>query len=71
MHIVAATVETFIRAYEDGGLGAAHRDEFNARIARRYEGMRDYIVAHYRLNWRSDTPYWRDNASHDHLSDST
>ena len=45
------------------------RDAFNARIARRYEGIRDYIVAHYRLNRRADTPYWRDNAANDALSD--
>ena len=69
LHLVEATVETFIRAYEEGALGNAHRDAFNTRIAHRYEGIRDYIVAHYRLNRRGDTCYWRDNAAHDHLSD--
>lgn len=69
LHIVQATVEGFIRAWEDGGRTPQHRDRFNADIARRYEGVRDYIVCHYRLNQRRDTPYWRDNAGHDHLSD--
>lgn len=69
LHLVEATVGTFIRSYEEGGLTGAHRDAFNQAIARRYEGVRDYIIAHYRLNRRSDTPYWRDNAANDHLSD--
>jgi 2-polyprenyl-6-methoxyphenol hydroxylase-like FAD-dependent oxidoreductase len=69
LHLVEATVEQFIRAYEAGGLGPAQRDTFNSRIARRYEGVRDYIVAHYRLNRRSDTQYWRANAANNHLSD--
>jgi hypothetical protein len=70
LHIVQATVEGFIQAWTDGGGTPRHRDVFNATIARRYEGIRDYIVAHYRLNRRRDTPYWRDNAAHDRLSDS-
>ncbi len=69
LHIVQATVEGFIRAFAEGGFTPAHRDAFNARIARRYEGVRDYIVAHYRMNQRADTPYWRDNAANDQLSD--
>ena len=31
--------------------------------------MRDYIVAHYRLNQRTDTEYWKENAGNAHLSD--
>ena len=69
LHIVIATAQEFIAAYEAGGFSAQHRDAFNASIGRRYDGIRDYIVAHYRLNQRSDTDYWRDNASNDRLSD--
>lgn len=69
LHIVQATVEGFIAALADGDFTPRNRDAFNARIARRYEGVRDYIVAHYRLNQRADTAYWRDNAAHNHLSD--
>ena len=69
LHIVQATVEGFIDAYAAGGLTPAHRDDFNQRIARRYDGIRDYIVCHYRVNGRTDTAYWRDNAANDHLSD--
>jgi 2-polyprenyl-6-methoxyphenol hydroxylase-like FAD-dependent oxidoreductase len=70
LHIVQATVEGFIETFERGGFTPAHRDEFNRTINARYEGIRDYIVCHYRANRRADTAYWRDNAEHDRLSDS-
>ena len=39
LHIVQATVEGFIGAYEGGGFAPEHRDQFNDRIARRYDGI--------------------------------
>lgn len=70
LHIVQATVEGFIAAFEEGDFTPRHRDAFNRSIAARYEGIRDYIVCHYRVNRRTDTPYWRDNAGNAALSDS-
>lgn len=69
LHIVIVTALDFARAYESGGFTDANREEFNRRIAAKYEGIRDYIVGHYRLNQRSDTAYWRDNAANHALSD--
>lgn len=70
LHIVQATVEAFIAAYEDGGFGPRHRAVFNDTINRRYDAIRDYIVCHYRVNGRTDSEYWRDNAANGALSDS-
>jgi 2-polyprenyl-6-methoxyphenol hydroxylase-like FAD-dependent oxidoreductase len=69
LHIAIATALEFADAWESGGFTAQNRDAFNADIAARYEAIRDYIVAHYRLSQRGDTPYWRDNAANQHLSD--
>jgi hypothetical protein len=69
LHIVQATVEGFIEAFENGGATNKHAPEFNQTIGRRYDGIRDYIVAHYRMNQRSDSDYWRDNARNECLSD--
>ncbi|HSQ99981.1 MAG TPA: tryptophan halogenase family protein [Sphingomicrobium sp.] len=65
LHIVLATVNSFIEAFE-----LDERDAFNAALARRYEGIRDYIVCHYRAALRRDTDYWRNAASMMALSDS-
>jgi hypothetical protein len=70
LHVVQTTIESWVKTYADGGFTPRHRDAFNASIAARLEGIRDYIVAHYRLAQRSDTPYWRDATGHDRLSDS-
>ncbi len=70
LHIVQATVEGFIDAFDRGGMSAQFASEFNTKIARRYDGIRDYIVAHYRMNQRTDSDYWRDNAANQDLSDS-
>jgi tryptophan 6-halogenase len=65
LHLVQTTVERFLVAWEDDDQSA-----FNAEIAARFEGIRDYIVCHYRVNRRSETDYWRANAANQHLSDS-
>ena len=57
LHIVIATALEFLQAYEAGGMSAAHREAFNRKTAARYEGIRDYVVAHYRMNHRGDTGY--------------
>ncbi|MET3826223.1 2-polyprenyl-6-methoxyphenol hydroxylase-like FAD-dependent oxidoreductase [Sphingomonas sp. PvP055] len=60
LHLVIATVEAFLDAVDADGFTEAARAPFNARIAARYDGVRDYIVAHYRLNQRHSDPhgYW-------------
>jgi len=70
LHLVQITVELFIAKFEEGGFTAKHRDEFNQKISARFEGVRDYIVAHYKLNTRNDSEYWRANRDNKHLSES-
>jgi len=65
LHVVISTAEAFLDAWE-----ADRRDEFNAIVARRYEGIRDYLVCHYRTAQRRDTDYWRDATGNNNLSDS-
>lgn len=68
LHMVITTAMDFARALETGGFTARHRDIFNAGIAARFDGIRDYIVAHYRMNQRTDTAYWRACAANQNLS---
>jgi 2-polyprenyl-6-methoxyphenol hydroxylase-like FAD-dependent oxidoreductase len=64
LHVVINTADSFPDAWEDD-----RRDEFNAAIAARYEGIRDYLVCHYRTAQRRDTEYWHDATRNDALSD--
>ena len=70
LHVVMATVDKFIATVDRDGADETVRVGFNAAIARRIDGIRDYIVCHYRAARRRDTDYWRAATQHDELSDS-
>lgn len=69
LHLVLNTVELFMDSLEKGAFSPRYRDEFNASISGRIERVRDYIVAHYKLNTRTDSDYWRANRDNMALSD--
>lgn len=70
LHVVMATVDRFVTTIDRDGAGESARAAFNAAMTRRIEGIRDYIVCHYRAARRADTDYWRAATRHDELSDS-
>ena len=70
LHLVQDTIDSFVRFFEKGERTDSHRDAFNEHVNRAIEGIRDYIVCHYRVNSRTDTDYWRENATNQNLSDS-
>jgi hypothetical protein len=39
--------------------GSAGRDRYNALMADMYDELHDFVLAHYVLSQRSDTPFWR------------
>ncbi|MFC3092768.1 tryptophan 7-halogenase [Alteromonas sediminis] len=63
------TVLQFINCYQEGGFTNQYEDVFNQDINKRFDGIRDYVVCHYKANQRSDTEYWRDNAANPHISE--
>ncbi len=67
--LIQLSVEQFIAALEDDGFGRARQAVFNERVNAMFEGVRDYVVAHYQLNTRHDTDYWRANRANRHISD--
>ncbi|MDG1751513.1 MAG: tryptophan 7-halogenase [Thalassotalea sp.] len=68
LHFVQETIETFIDLYSKGDLKNDLQTEFNEKINARFDGIRDYIVAHYRLTDREDTEYWRRNGGNPNIS---
>lgn len=68
--LVQVAIEIFIAKFEEGDFGAVHRDDYNRLINDRFERVRDYIVAHYKLNTRDDSEYWRANRDNMELSGS-
>jgi 2-polyprenyl-6-methoxyphenol hydroxylase-like FAD-dependent oxidoreductase len=70
LHLVHETIAGFIASHDEAAAPPDPRPEFNRLINRRFDGIRDYIVCHYKVNSRRDTDYWRANAANEQLSDS-
>jgi hypothetical protein len=68
LDMVQETVARFIEAANKGNFTDQYRDDFNTRISRRFDAVRDYIVCHYRISTRTDTEYWRDCGNNDRIS---
>jgi len=69
LQFVYSTIEQFSQALEEGNFSGKNRDQFNARMNANFEGVRDYIVLHYKTNSRSDSQYWIDNRENQKISD--
>ncbi|WP_448212813.1 tryptophan halogenase family protein [Colwellia sp. MEBiC06753] len=70
LHLVQISIEYFISQFEAGNFSAQHRDTYNQFMSERFARVRDYIVAHYKLNTRNDSDYWRANRDNQQLSES-
>ena len=68
--LVQQAIEMFVARYEKGNFSAEFRDDYNAAVHERFERVRDYIVAHYKLNTRDDSEYWKANRDNMELSSS-
>jgi hypothetical protein len=68
LHLVQTSVERFIEEYEAGHFSNKRQDNYNNIINENFERVRDYIVAHYKLNTRDDSEYWRANRNNEHIS---
>jgi hypothetical protein len=66
---IQRTVSNFVQYVEAGDISEPAQARFNQWINDLFEGTRDYIVTHYKTNSRSDTEYWRANASNANLSE--
>lgn len=70
LHLVQIGIEMFISDYQAGDFSNKYQEKYNKAMSERFERVRDYIVAHYKLNSREDSQYWVDNRNNTALSDS-
>lgn len=67
LHLTIESVKQFIQHLTQDNFGSKYRSHYNQNINMRFDAIRDYIVAHYRMSSRSDSEYWRKNTSNNHL----
>src|SRR5690606_13063825 len=59
IHLVVRGMVHFMRHFPDKDLSQPFIDEYNHRMIADYEEIRDFIVLHYCLTQREDTPFWQ------------
>ena len=59
LHLVQSGVERLIELFPSRRMDPVLRDAFNARSRTEWEGVRDYIIGHYKLTERRDSEFWR------------
>lgn len=67
--VVQDTVETFMQRFEQGGFTDRYRADVNDKINLIFDGVRNYIFMHYKLNSRDDSDYWIANRENPNVSD--
>jgi len=59
IQLIMDGVGRLIELFPERDCAAPLRAEYNRRMARQYESIRDFIVLHYKLNRRDDGEFWR------------
>ena len=59
IHLVQAGLAKLLALFPQGDNDPALAERYNSEMAALYEGIRDFIVAHYALTEREDTDFWR------------
>lgn len=67
--LVFNTISQFIQCFQEGKGTNKFEEAFNQDINSKFDGIRDYIVCHYKMNQRTDTEYWQDNSANSNISD--
>ena len=66
------TVESFINDYQlmlkDNTSLKVQQTSYNTNLNQVFDSIKDYIVAHYKLNTRTDSQYWCDNRNNNNHS---
>ena len=58
IHLIMIAVTRLLQEFPQAGFDQAVRERFNVQAQREIEGIRDFIVLHYRLNQRLGFNYW-------------
>jgi tryptophan halogenase len=59
IHLIQTAATRLMKFFPHNGLRKEEVDEFNRQSKAELEGIRDFIILHYKLNKRDDSEFWR------------
>jgi len=60
IHLIQNSIIRLIKMFPRAGIEQASIDQFNREVKSEFEYIRDFIILHYHVNRRVDSPYWVD-----------
>jgi len=58
IHLIQNSIIRLIKLFPSAGVEATEVEQFNREVKTEIEYIRDFIIAHYHVTQRADTPYW-------------
>jgi tryptophan halogenase len=63
IHLIQRAIVRLLQIFPSNGIVPADVAEYNAQAADDIRTIRDFIILHYKVTNRRDTPYWHDAAT--------
>ena len=63
IHLIQSGIQRLIDFFPDSGFDPVEIAEYNRRCRFEYERVRDFVILHYKINQRTDSPFWQDCAA--------
>ncbi|MBT8082489.1 MAG: tryptophan 7-halogenase [Gammaproteobacteria bacterium] len=59
IHLIQIGITNLLKVFPTLGDNSAKEREYNRRMRYEYQAIRDFIILHYHLTEREDTPFWK------------
>lgn len=58
IHLVQTGIFRLLKYFPKNGIDNAVREAFNLEMLGEYDNVKDFLIAHYKVTTREDTPFW-------------
>jgi tryptophan halogenase len=59
IHLVQVAIAKLLALFPKNGIVMPVVDQFNSEMLEEYENVKDFLIAHYHITEREDTPFWK------------